>query len=486
MPGEVNVTLKWTRGIPPFITTGALTSATVGAAYTFTLAFTGTPTPTIALQSGTLPAGLSVSSAGVISGTPTVTATTTGLVFRATNSAGYADSSSLSLVVNASGSYTLLQPSDIAYVGYYDVYTNGLDNPFSKGLTVRRYGSEVRLITKHFGSYSSDFAEFSLSGKTPATSGTSAANQITTTTQTWPTTYSSYDGNQYIYWDEATSKLFMTSARDYPGSGVDVDTKIYTATLVNGTGTTNLKRLSLTGVPDRRAGSGIVSVPSSFQAQYGVGPFAVGLGSYYSLVEDFGQAAMGLSLYAIPDPAPFSDGTSLSTGQYKSLAVRGYNVNYFGRSLELPTNNYGAGTPLSPGVDGLGYWVWGNKYAGGFFIDGPTKKAFVAIASIATGDNSYISSSLSNSGYIAEAHIYNPDDLGRISQGTQSAILDPIAANMKSLSETRVTSPSGTYYTSQIIDAAYDSVGKTIYIMFQGRSSVNGYWNRIYAYSVNA
>jgi len=102
MPGEVNVTLKWTRGILPFITTGALTSATVGVPYTFALAFTGTPTPTIALQAGTLPAGLSLSSGGVISGTPTVAATTSGLVFRATNSAGFADSVALSLTVSSS------------------------------------------------------------------------------------------------------------------------------------------------------------------------------------------------------------------------------------------------------------------------------------------------------------------------------------------------------------------------------------------------
>ena len=104
MPGEINVTLKWTRGVLPSITTGALASATVGVPYTASLDFTGTPTPTIALQAGTLPAGLSVSSAGVISGTPTTAATVTGLVFRATNSAGVADSVALSLTVAAASS----------------------------------------------------------------------------------------------------------------------------------------------------------------------------------------------------------------------------------------------------------------------------------------------------------------------------------------------------------------------------------------------
>jgi hypothetical protein len=102
--GSANVAIRWLRAggsVSPAISTTALTSATVGSAYSFTLAFTGTPTPTIALQSGTLPAGLSVSSAGVISGTPTVEATTSGLVFRATNSAGFADSVALTLTVGA-------------------------------------------------------------------------------------------------------------------------------------------------------------------------------------------------------------------------------------------------------------------------------------------------------------------------------------------------------------------------------------------------
>lgn len=108
MPGEINVTLKWTRGVLPSITTGALASATVGVPYTFALDFLGTPTPTIALQAGTLPAGLAVSGAGVISGTPTTAATATGLVFRATNSAGVADSVALSLTVAAASSVPTL------------------------------------------------------------------------------------------------------------------------------------------------------------------------------------------------------------------------------------------------------------------------------------------------------------------------------------------------------------------------------------------
>lgn len=62
----------------PSITTASLGGATQGAAYSKTLAASGGTTPyTWTLDSGSLPAGLTISSAGVISGTPTGTADAT-------------------------------------------------------------------------------------------------------------------------------------------------------------------------------------------------------------------------------------------------------------------------------------------------------------------------------------------------------------------------------------------------------------------------
>jgi hypothetical protein len=66
--------------------------------------FSGTETPfSYAVQSGTLPTGLSInSSTGVISGTPTVTGTQTGIVIRATDQdAATADTNSFSIAIAA-------------------------------------------------------------------------------------------------------------------------------------------------------------------------------------------------------------------------------------------------------------------------------------------------------------------------------------------------------------------------------------------------
>jgi len=73
--------------VAPTITTSSLPNATVGTAYNQTLAATGTAPITWTVSIGTLPAGLTLSSAGVISGTPTAAGPSTFTV-RAANSAG--------------------------------------------------------------------------------------------------------------------------------------------------------------------------------------------------------------------------------------------------------------------------------------------------------------------------------------------------------------------------------------------------------------
>ena len=75
------------------------TTATVGAAYSYTFAASGYPVPTYLVQSGTLPTGLTLNSTtGALSGTPTATGTFT-FVITATNSAGTNDSASITVIV---------------------------------------------------------------------------------------------------------------------------------------------------------------------------------------------------------------------------------------------------------------------------------------------------------------------------------------------------------------------------------------------------
>lgn len=86
---------------PTITTTSPLPSGTTGTAYSQTLAASGGATPyTWALASGSLPAGLSLSSAGVISGTPT-TATTASFTVRVTGNDTLTSTQAFSLTIAA-------------------------------------------------------------------------------------------------------------------------------------------------------------------------------------------------------------------------------------------------------------------------------------------------------------------------------------------------------------------------------------------------
>ena len=87
-----------TTAIAPVITTNTLLAGTVGVAYSAQLTATGSAPITWTKESGNLPAGLTLSSSGLISGTPT-TAGTFPFTVKATNSAG-SDTKALSITIN--------------------------------------------------------------------------------------------------------------------------------------------------------------------------------------------------------------------------------------------------------------------------------------------------------------------------------------------------------------------------------------------------
>lgn len=87
--------------VAPVITTIGLPDGYVGVAYSQTIQRTGS-TSTVAVTAGTLPAGLTLSSAGVLSGTPT-TPVAASFTITATNAAG-TDDQALTLLVPNEGS----------------------------------------------------------------------------------------------------------------------------------------------------------------------------------------------------------------------------------------------------------------------------------------------------------------------------------------------------------------------------------------------
>jgi hypothetical protein len=82
----------------PLITNGPPATAAINAAYSFAYTANGYPAPTFSVTSGALPTGLTLSSAGVISGTPTAIGTYTGTV-SAGNGVGTAATQNFSISI---------------------------------------------------------------------------------------------------------------------------------------------------------------------------------------------------------------------------------------------------------------------------------------------------------------------------------------------------------------------------------------------------
>jgi len=119
--------------IPPIITTTTLPNGTISIAYNQTLTATS-PTPIIwSLESGNLPNGLTLSTGGIISGTPT-TAGTYNFTVKATNSFSY-DTKGLSIIVvinpNAPIITTTTLPNGTIDVAYNQTLTATGTTPIS-------------------------------------------------------------------------------------------------------------------------------------------------------------------------------------------------------------------------------------------------------------------------------------------------------------------------------------------------------------------
>jgi Putative Ig domain len=116
---------SWFIYTSPAITTTSLASGNVGTTYTpQTLTATGSSPVTWSITSGSLPTGLTLDGAtGVISGTPTVAATSS-VTFRATNPGGYNDKTLSIVIAAASNAPTITFPTSLSAGTVGTAYTN--------------------------------------------------------------------------------------------------------------------------------------------------------------------------------------------------------------------------------------------------------------------------------------------------------------------------------------------------------------------------
>ena len=174
---------------PLTINTTALPNGQVGAAYSTSLTATGGTTPyTWSLTSGTLPAGLSLNTTtGAITGTPTATANATSLTFKLTDSSSpvQTKSATLSLTVNASGSFTVSVSPRRAGITINQILTLTATTTDSGGVDWSVTGSECSGSACGTFSSTTSLTGVAVTYTAPGTAGvytvtaTSASNGIT-------------------------------------------------------------------------------------------------------------------------------------------------------------------------------------------------------------------------------------------------------------------------------------------------------------------
>lgn len=388
----------------------------------------------------------------------------------------------------AAANTAVLTPSDFVYQGYYDVLTNGNDTSYSRSLTYRYVNGQLRFLTLTLRNQLQEFAMPS-----------SYSQTVTQVTNTWDISSIASDFTG-IWYDQANGRLWVTSSVDYGDAGTFYPTQISTLTL-NSNGTiSNVKTVSLDGIPSKRVYGGVIPLPMWFQQQYGCGPYAVGFGGYTSLIAQTSRASLGPVLICIPDIANYSNGATIPKSQYKELLdfvdSRGVRKtipeNYFDGGDTRPngdcsTCNFNrptqpplsSGGYLSPRSDGLGWMVWADSYYNtGMWIDTGTKQGYVAIASLGKGKTWYCASTLCFDDRQYEIHIWDPNSLGN---GLQTA-----PTSMTEIIPPRGHNPcswSGNVPSCNISGAAYDPASGKMFLIGYPLGP-DWYTGRIFVYQV--
>jgi hypothetical protein len=223
--------------VPSITTSSPLPAGTVGTAYNQPLAATGGTTPYAwAISSGSLPTGLTLSSAGVISGTPGNGATTSFTV-RVTGKNGQSATKNFGMTVNPAALPAILveQPTGTNMVagGARDFGALAIGSATSLTFTIRNNGTTPLAgiaLTKD-GSNAADFSVTTA----PATSVT-AGSSTTFTIAFTPTTLGSRVAALHIASNDTTKNPFNIS--------------------VSGTGITVFQEwMKLAGVPSNQSGA---------------------------------------------------------------------------------------------------------------------------------------------------------------------------------------------------------------------------------------
>lgn len=353
---------------------------------------------------------------------------------------------------------TALQPSNVVYEHFRDVRTNGNDTTYGQGLTHRYVDGELRfLIVAH----PAKLHEFRIANTAPG-------DTVVDTTATWDLSAAgALNDHNGIWFEQAQNRLWVTSSQDY--TDVRHPAKVTLITLGTN-GAVSVAKQFFLNVPAKRVYGGCNAVPPSLVTQLR-GSYVCGWGGYTSLVEQGGGAAIGPTMYAIPDPDTIKAGSTVSA---RTILDTGMASRDRGVRKTIPINYFDGGDPrqnpptrptsppvrsaqwLSPARNGLGWMVWGDGYYNTGVWIGTT---YAAVASLCQGACWYQSGTLAFDGRQFELHLWPGSSLGR------SATQRP--ASMTELNLPRGNSHVwwGNVATGNVAGATYDATSGRLYLI---------------------
>lgn len=371
----------------------------------------------------------------------------------------------LAAVVPVTSQTGTLQPSDIVYEGYRNIRTNGEASTYGKALTHRYVNGELRFLTLSHDGKLMEFAPGALGGT------------VTATTATWQLPGGMVDDFTGIWWEAAKNRLWVTRTLDYGEASSYYPTRISVLTLGSGS-VSNVKTFSLSGVTSKQVFGGAQALPAWAQAELGCTgkPYLVGWGGYTSLMAQTSPASVGPAMFCIPDPDTLSNGATVPASGFKTLlnAVgnRGYRATPYTNLVDdaqwTGTNPAGS------------YWMtWNDSYYNtGMWIEGTTKRGYVAIATVGTGRVRYGDGGVQVDGQGFEMHIWNQTRLddGLLTRPDSMTVLNLPRGNTRTW---------GDYGVGKVTGATYDATSGRMYLIGFPFSTDN-YTGRLYSFVVNA
>jgi len=348
------------------ITTTSLNSGTVGTQYTTTLAASGGTTPYTWNASG-LPSGLSLSSSGALSGTPSASGTFS-ISVKVTDAANTSASATLTLAIQTSGVLTITSvsmPAGTVSSGYSELLTaSGGKSPYSWTLK---------------------------SGALPAGLSLNATGLISGTVTATPASYSFSvqvtDSVQAI----ATQSLTITIAQTLtlpplvPGSDLTVTT---------GNDTWGDNTILVTS-------TGYFAVQLSDGSKYGNGPSHTGLDSFWDLKNDPTKQydLAGSDAGLLSKDFAYAPTTLNSTGMFETkpgggtIQVLEENTVRVVLEYDWPVRPYGNNSyPVDPSLNGKEIWTIyrpGKIYERFSFTNNTTQPINMGGSACPTGQQCY-------------------------------------------------------------------------------------------------